>query len=133
MHCKRIDLMQYEATTPEEYLNQLENDWRKEKVEELRKLIQSAGPDIEEGINYKMLCYRGESGIVFHLNAQKNYVSLYIGDTKKVDPEGELLKGLDVGKGCIRFKKTTSLKDTNIVAFIEKTIEFWRDGKDIYC
>lgn len=125
--------MQYEATTPEEYLNQLEDDWRKEKVEELRKLIKSMGPDIEEAINYKMLCYRGKEGTIFHLNAQKNYVSLYVGDASKIDPDGKLLEGIDVGKGCVRFKKSISLQETNIAAFIEKTIQFWRDGNDIYC
>jgi uncharacterized protein YdhG (YjbR/CyaY superfamily) len=125
--------MQYEAKTPKEYITNLENDWRKEKVEELRKLIKSSAPEIEESINYKMLCYRGKEGIIFHLNAQKNYVSLYVGDTNKIDPDGELLMGIDVGKGCIRFRKTTSLTDTRVSEFIEKTIQFWREGKDIYC
>ena len=125
--------MQYEAKTPKEYLEYLEDDWRKEKVEELRKLILTTGSDIEETINYKMLCYRGKDGVIFHLNAQKNYVSLYVGDAKKIDPEGDLLRGIDVGKGCIRFKKSNSLAETNIAVFIEKTIQFWREGKDIYC
>jgi uncharacterized protein YdhG (YjbR/CyaY superfamily) len=80
-----------------------------------------------------MLCYRDKKGIIFHLNAQKNYVSLYVGDIHKIDPDGSLLKGIDKGKGCIRFKKNTSLSETGIEFFIEKTIQLWKEGKDIYC
>lgn len=125
--------MQYEAKTPEEYIAVLEEDWRKEKVLQLRSIIKEQAPEIEETINYKMLCYRSKEGIVFHLNAQKNYVSLYVGDTKKIDPEGELLAGVDMGKGCIRLKKSIVLEDTRIDEFIAKTLQFWKDGKDIYC
>ncbi len=47
--------MQYEASTPEAYRSALEPDWRKEKLEQLRKLIITCGPELEEGIQYKML------------------------------------------------------------------------------
>lgn len=126
-------VMQYEVKNPEEYVAALEEDWRKEKVLQLRSMIKLQAPEIEETINYKMLCYRGENGIIFHLNAQKNYVSLYVGDANKIDPDGKLLDGIDVGKGCIRLKKTIFLAETRIDEFIQKTIQFWREGKDIYC
>jgi hypothetical protein len=32
-----------------------------------------------------MLSYSDQRGIVFGLNAQKHYVSLYVGDAKKID------------------------------------------------
>lgn len=125
--------MQYEVKTPKEYISNLEEDWRKDKVLQIREMIKTLAPEIDETINYKMLCYRSEQGIVFHLNAQKNYVSLYVGDTKKIDPEGELLKGVDMGKGCVRMKKSLVLENTRIDEFIAKTLQFWKDGKDIYC
>ena len=125
--------MQYNVTTVPEYLAALEEDWRKQTLEEIRSLIKEAGPDIEEYIQYKMLAYGDGKTPLFHLNAQKNYVSLYIGDTKKVDPEEEFLAGLDKGKGCIRFKKSTVVQETRIRAFIERTIGLWRDGVDVGC
>jgi uncharacterized protein YdhG (YjbR/CyaY superfamily) len=125
--------MQYDVHTPEEYLASLSDDWRREKLDSLRALIRSRGPDLVEGINYKMLCYRDERGILFHLNAQKNHVGLYVGDAKKVDPTGELLRGIDIGKGCIRFKKTTPLSDTGIGAFVRRAIDMWKRGQDIGC
>ncbi|GJM35569.1 MAG: hypothetical protein DHS20C18_45700 [Saprospiraceae bacterium] len=125
--------MQYEAKTPTEYINALEADWRREKIERLRTLIKSKAADIIEGINYKMLSYGDEKGVLFHLNAQKNYVSLYVGDAKKVDPDGSLLKGIDVGKGCIRFKQSVVIADTRIDEFVERAIDMWKRGEDIDC
>ena len=125
--------MQYDAKTPMEYMDGLDEDWRKEIIQEIRKLILSKASDIKEGINYKMLCYRDEQGVIFHLNAQKNYVSLYVGNASKVDTDGSLLEGIDRGKGCLRFKKSTDLSLTNIDRFIAKTIEMWKEGRDVYC
>ena len=126
--------MQYDVKTPAEYMAALEDDWRREKVVEIRTMIQDKAPDLVEGINYKMLSYGdGGDNTVFHLNAQKSYVSFYVGDTKKIDPTGELLEGINCGKGCLRFKKTQKLSDTRLDEFIEKTVALWQAGEDVYC
>ncbi len=125
--------MLYNAKTPDEYLEQLEMDWRRDKLLELRTIIQREAPYLSEGINYKMLSYSDERGAAFHLNAQKGYVSFYVGDASKVDPSGELLKGIDVGKGCIRFKKSINISDTRINEFIQRAAEYWNKGVDIDC
>ena len=125
--------MQYNVKTPEEYLEALESDWRKEKLESLRKLIKSAAPDILECINYKMLGYKYGEEFVFHLNAQKNYVSFYVGDSNKVDEDGSLLKGLNLGKGCIRFTKSIDISNTRMDEFIQKAINLYKQGIDIDC
>jgi uncharacterized protein YdhG (YjbR/CyaY superfamily) len=125
--------MQYDVLTPKQYLATLDDDWRREKLESLRSLILSAAPDLVEAINYKMLSYSDEKGIIFHLNAQKNYVSLYVGDAKKVDPDGDLLRGMSVGKGCIRFSKATPVSEPGIGKFVQRAIDMWKRGKDIGC
>ena len=125
--------MQYDVKTPKEYLALLERDWRRETLLQLRKLIQSAGPKLKEGISYGMLSYGDAAGGILALNAQKHYVSLYVGDTKKIDPDGALLKGLNLGKGCIRLSKTTSIADTGIEAFIKKVIAMRKRGEDLGC
>jgi uncharacterized protein YdhG (YjbR/CyaY superfamily) len=125
--------MQYDVKTPTEYLNQLEKDWRLEKVQKLRKIIQAKAPKLVEGIHYKMLSYSDTEGVLFQLNAQMNYVSFYVGDIKKVDPNGELLKGLNLGKGCIRFKKSNDIAETRIDEFIEKIMQMRKEGKDFDC
>lgn len=125
--------MQYDVKTPSEYMKVLENDWRREKVETLRAMIKSVAPDLTEGISYKMLAYSDERGAIFALNAQKNYVSLYVGDAKKVDPDGSLLEGINVGKGCLRFSKSVEPSETRVGEFIAKAVEMWKRGEDIDC
>lgn len=125
--------MQYDATTPAEYLELLADDWRRSTLLELRELILAKAPELREHIQYKMLAYSDEAQTVFQLNAQKSYVSLYVGDTKKIDESGEMLTGLNIGKGCIRFAKSKVVKDTRIDEFIERTISLWKKGVDIDC
>ena len=125
--------MQYDVTTPTEYIRLLDDDWRKEKLLTLRELIQTKAPDIVEGIHYKMLSYGDDNGFAFHLNVQRHYVSLYVGNIEKIDPDGELLKGVNRGKSCIRFTKSISITETRIEEFIQKAIDLWRHGENLSC
>jgi uncharacterized protein YdhG (YjbR/CyaY superfamily) len=125
--------MQYDAKTPAEYLKMLEQDWRKDKLLELRNLLKKHGPELKEGIKYGALAYAHDSGGGFALNAQKSSVNFYVGTARKVDPDGVLLAGLDVGKGCIRFKKTKAVADTRIEEFIVKAMSMLRNGEDFGC
>ncbi|MEM1080127.1 MAG: DUF1801 domain-containing protein [Pseudomonadota bacterium] len=125
--------MQYPVNTPDEYLDALEADWRKDTLGRIRQLIQQAGPDLVERMNYKMLAFGSDDDAIFHLNAQKHYVSLYVGNAKRVDPSGELLQGLNVGKGCIRFSKTVDVDETRIDEFIDRAVQQWQQGEDIDC
>ena len=124
--------MQYNATNPDDYLNQLDNDWRKEKLLWIRNVL--LGYDaLDEGMEYKMLRYGNKEKSLFHLNAQKNYVSLYVGDTQKIDPSGQLLEGFDLGKGCIRIKKSLDLEGTQLKEFINKAVLKRTEGLDTSC
>ncbi len=125
--------MQYDVKTPVEYLEQLESDWRKHKLEEIREIIQKHAPDLKESIEYKMLSY-GKSGTsVFHLNAQSAYVSLYVGNIDNVENAQEILKDFDRGKGCIRVKKSVSIPETGLEEFIKQTVELWKKGGNTDC
>ncbi|MCF2946636.1 DUF1801 domain-containing protein [Paraglaciecola aquimarina] len=125
--------MQYDVDTPSAYLTTLEADWRKEKFLEIRTIIHSYAPKILESIEYKMLNYKLNDKSVFHLNAQKNYVGLYVGNIKKVDPSGELLAGLNCGKGCIRITKSIDIQQTKLPEFIKLSIELSESGTDLGC
>ena len=125
--------MLYDVSSPLEYMESLALDWRKEKLQELRGIILKQDSAIQETINYKMLCYRLNDSVLFHLNAQRGYVSLYCGNTKKVDPTGELLAGLNIGKGCIRFTKTKDISKTRIESFIKQAFFLFKEGSNIGC
>ncbi|SPJ23082.1 iron chaperone [Palleronia abyssalis] len=121
------------AETPAEYMDMLDDDWRRDKLQHIRAIIKKQAPQLAERIHYKMLGYGIDDAFAFHLNAQRAYVSLYVGNASKVDPTGELLEGLNVGKGCIRFSKSTKIDDTRIDEFIALAFAIWREGKDIDC
>lgn len=125
--------MLYDVNNPEQYLNALASDWRKDKLEELRALILKQAKGVEECINYKMLCYKLNGDSLFHLNAQKGYVSLYVGDIKKIDPQNMLLAGLNMGKGCIRFTKSIDIGSTGTGEFIKKSVELVNKGVNLDC
>lgn len=123
--------MQYKANTPQQYLEELTDDWRKEKLLEVVQLLQKEGAHLIQGIEYNMLSFSDETGTVFNLNAQANYVSLYVGDAAKVDASGETLKGFNKGKGCIRIKKSNEVQQLG--AFIKLALSKRAAGGDIGC
>lgn len=125
--------MQYEVSTPSEYFEILANDWRKDTLLSIREMIISKASDLNECIEYKMLAYKENDKSVFHLNAQKHFVGFYVGNIQKIDRDGELLDGLDMGKGCIRFKKSNKIENTRIGEFIEKTMDLLKKGEDFDC
>lgn len=118
----------------EEFLGKLEDDWKKEKLSEIRQLLLNHS-QLVEGMNYGMLSYGSniDKEPLFHLNAQKNYVSLYVGNILKIDSDGSLLKGLSLGKGCIRISKSKTISETGLKEFIQKTVDLWILGIDTSC
>jgi len=141
--------MQYEATTPVEYLAQLPDE-RKEPVGRLRQTILDNLPSgFEEGINYKMLGYFVPLSAYpdgYHCNpklpvpfmnvaSQKNFVALYhMGLYAKKElldwfvgeyPKHSTYK-LDMGKSCIRFKKVNDIPYALIGELVQKmSMEEW--------
>lgn len=112
--------MIHEAATPKEYLSVLVEDWRKERLLEIRDLFLTV-PGATEGMKYKMLHYSVGTQSLGILNAQKGYVAIYMDDLSKLDPDGSLLAGLDCGKSCVRVKKKTDLG--KIEALLARRIE----------
>ena len=125
--------MQYEAKTPGEYLEKLESDWKKDKLEQVREMIKKQGPHLNEAIEYKMLSSGDNEKSIFHLNAQRAYVSLYVGNIDKVENAQELLKDFDRGKGCIRIKKKVNISESGLEEFIKQTVELWEKGGNTDC
>ncbi len=125
--------VQYDVKSPEEYLEMLEVDWRKDILLAVRSWILQHGPELEERIKYKMLVYGRQDSDVFGLNAQKNYVSLYVGDLDKIPSSAALLEGFNTGKGCIRIRKSIDLESTRLEEFIQAALVHWRSGGDISC
>ena len=134
--------MRSSAKTASEYMKELPPDRRKQ-LEVVRKMIKKNIPkECKEGIHWGMLTYSvplklypagyGENPDVplpyIALASQKNYMALYLmtiyGDKnlgkwfhKAYKASG---KKLDMGKGCLRFKKIEDLPLEVITEMIRK-------------
>ncbi len=100
--------MQYDAETPEAYLEMLDDDWRREKLLAIRAAMLAV-PGVKEGVGYGMLAYRRGEDVFAHLNAQKGYVGVYLGDLERIDPGGTIRDGANCGKSCLRVRKRDAL------------------------
>ncbi len=79
----------------------------REALVQLRDLIHEVHPAIEESIQYKMPAFSlGQMVTSFASRAQ--YISLYC-KPEVVDGYRDELGKLNVGKGCIRFRKIEDL------------------------
>ena len=97
------------AGSVEEYLDALPPD-RKTALTKLRDLIRALAPKAAEGINYRMPTYMIGEGYVAGFASQKNYMSLYVDTYALARHRSALsLRGIDLGKGCIRFRRYEAL------------------------
>lgn len=124
--------MQYEASTPEEYLSLLANDWRKDLLLDIRGFILEIDGSVEEAIEYKMLAFQLSDSTFLHLNAQKNYVGIYMGNISKVKGSEDVLKSYDCGKGCVRMKKSNTV-GRDLKNLIESLVGMCKRGEDHSC
>lgn len=135
--------MQIKADSPEQYINQLPED-RKKVIAELRKTILDNLPEgFVETMNYGMIGYVIPHSLYpggyhcdpklplpfMNIASQKNYIALYhmgIYGNKEllawfVKEYGKYSKTkLDMGKGCIRFKKIQDIPFTLIAELTSK-------------
>lgn len=141
--------MQYKATSPEDYISQVPED-RKGALKKLRKTIKDNLPKgFEEGIQYGMIGYYVPHSIYpdgYHCTptdplpfmsfaSQKNSINLYHSGIYAVPeihnwfvseyPKYSKRK-LDMGKSCVRFKKTEDIPFDLIAELCTKlSVEEW--------
>lgn len=141
--------MQSTAKTPQEYIDSLPED-RKEAMCKLRKVMKENLPKgFQEGMGYGMLCYSVPHSIYpkgYHCDpklplgfisiaSQKNFIALHhmgiYADSQLLNwfvseyPKHVKTK-LDMGKGCIRFKKMETIPYELIAELAQKvTVDQW--------
>ena len=143
--------MQYEATSPEDYISQVPEE-RRDALKKLRKTIQNNLPNgFEEGMQYKMPSYFVPHSIYpdgYHCKptdplpfmsfaSQKNSVNFYhMGIYSKPELHDWFVskypkhcnRKLDMGKSCIRFKKADEIPFNLIGELCQKmTVDEWID------
>ncbi|MBT8262078.1 MAG: DUF1801 domain-containing protein [Bacteroidia bacterium] len=120
--------MQYDASTPEEYLDLIPEE-RKAPMKKLREVILENLPkDFEEGMNYKMIGYYVPHSVYppgyhcdpelplpfMNIACQKNFIGVYhmgvyanpeLYDWFVTQYAKHCKYKLDMGKSCVRLKK----------------------------
>jgi uncharacterized protein YdhG (YjbR/CyaY superfamily) len=87
---------------------------------ELRGWILQAAPHASETMLYRMPTYvLGEVWVSY--KAQKNYLSLYFCEASVVPKHAKALAHLNVGRGCVRFKKIEDLPRQEILKMLQES------------
>lgn len=102
--------MQSKAATVTAYLKEVPDD-RKAVLKQLRKICLDILKGYDECMDYGMPCYKNKKTdeIEIAFASQKNYISLYILKHSVINKNKSLLKGLSVGKSCIKYTKTEKM------------------------
>jgi uncharacterized protein YdhG (YjbR/CyaY superfamily) len=100
--------MQSTATTVDAYLEEVPAE-RRAAFERLRALSRKIFVDAEEGIDYGMPVMKRAGVMTFAYASQKNYISLYGLGQAVIDRHKAQLKGVELGKGCIKYKKPDAI------------------------
>jgi uncharacterized protein YdhG (YjbR/CyaY superfamily) len=87
---------------------------RRAMLEAIRDVCEDELGGFEESMAYRMPSYRRDGEIELAFANQKQYVSLYVLRTDVVEAHRSRLGGLDVGKGCVRFRRPEQL-DLDVV------------------
>ena len=99
--------MKYDVETVAEYLGELAPE-RREALETLRGVVFQVAPEAAEALRYGMPAYDVGERELCLIASQKQYVSLYL-DPTILDKHRDDLKGLSLGKSCVRFRKLDQL------------------------
>jgi uncharacterized protein YdhG (YjbR/CyaY superfamily) len=90
------------------YLAQVPAD-RRAVLTELRQACGRLLVGFDEGMRYGMPTYSRDGIAEIAWASQKRYISLYVMRGDVLDAHRERLAGLDVGKGCIRYRKPATV------------------------
>ena len=98
------------ASTPAAYARQVEAA-RRGEFSELRSFVKKLLPRAKETFQYRMPTFEDPKtgSAICAIAAQKNYLALYVCRHGALEPHREEFAHLNVGKGCIRFRKLDDL------------------------
>ena len=119
--------MRSAATDVDSYLAAQPDEWR-ESLDTLRSLCVQHLPGYTEVMKYGMPGYRRHDEVEVGFAKQANYLSLYVLKQPVLDGHREQLAGLDVGKGCIRYRRPAQIDWAVVSALL---IETYLSGADI--
>jgi len=114
--------MKSEAKTVGDYLLEVP-ETRIQALNKLRQLCLKHLPKHEESMVYKMPSYKRDGQVEVAFASQKQHICVYILKHEVMLNNQEHLKGLNHGKGCIRFSNPDKIDYLLITDLLKQTIE----------
>jgi uncharacterized protein YdhG (YjbR/CyaY superfamily) len=116
--------MQSSALTVTEYLNEVPPE-RREALMRLRELCRSILVGFEEQMGYGMPGYTRNGVAEVGFASQKHFIALYILRTDVMAAHRERLtvRGVSLGKGCIRYSKPERIDFEVVESLLRATVE----------
>ena len=103
--------MQSKVATVPAYIAEAPTD-RRVVLKKLRAICRAELKGSIEGMDYGMPCYRSGETVLVAFASQKQYIALYGCGGLLLKNHAEAAAKLDMGKGCIRFKKPEQIDFT---------------------
>jgi len=114
--------MKSDAKTVEDYLLDIPEN-RIRALNELRQLCLKHLPEYEETMVYKMPSYKNEGQVEVAFASQKQHICVYFLKHEVMLNNKEQLKGLNHGKGCIRFSNPEKINYQLITDLLKQTVK----------
>jgi uncharacterized protein YdhG (YjbR/CyaY superfamily) len=98
---------------------------RKAALVELRRLCLAALKGFEESMKYGGPCYSRNGVVEVGFASQKNFIGLYILRTDVMKAHLDLLKikGVSLGKGCVRYSKPEKIDFKVVEKMLKATVK----------
>ncbi len=114
--------MQSKAATVNDYLKEVPPE-RLKALKQIRELCLKELKGYKETMRYGGPCYEknniAEAGFV----SQKHFIGLYILKTDVMEKYRDQLKGISVGKGCIRYSKPGKIDFSVVQKLLAETFK----------
>lgn len=115
--------MQSQAKDVTAYLEEVPAE-RKAALEEIRRQCLAVLKGFEESMQYGGPCYSRNGVVEVGFASQKHFIGLYILRTDVMNAHKELLKikGVSLGKGCIRYSKPEKIDFKIVKSMLNATV-----------
>lgn len=115
--------MQSKAKDVTAYLEEVPAE-RKAALEEIRKQCLAVLKGFEESMQYGGPCYLRNGVVEIGFASQKHFIGLYILRTDVMKAHKEMLKirGVSLGKGCIRYSKPEKIDFKVVKSMLKATV-----------
>lgn len=114
--------MKSSAKTVDDYLTEIPEK-RISALKKIRQLCLENLPDHEESMVYKMPSYKRNNQVEVAFASQKQHICVYFLIHEVMLNNEENLKGLNHGKGCIRYSNPDKIDYDLILTLLNQTQE----------